>query len=424
MPKRKRPYQSNTQADVLETLVHSKKLLQRALKLAKGFERQKLGKRLKLAESKGEDVSRINREIAVWKGLELSEVSENYLYARILKVKRFAESGLLPEEVLRGKKEKEGLGEEERTALNNVTSGMCNMKCVKEAMEEVLRGLYLVMRIPLPEELGKGKGSKEEKVPKGILKGAKKIEDPNQKEEEFDEGGEPVWDGFESGGEESPEMDSEDLSRYDALLGSSDSGSSDEDDDRGAQLSTRRPSRPTKRLSLSLSPSPSASPPPPTKRPKTKNKPAPAPTKSTTFLPSLLGGYYSGSESSVASDIENTAPPIRKNRPGQMARRAIAEKKFGEKAKHIKSGQPKVAEMWKKARDAKDKGKDTGRNRRAPPTFSRGTGDNAIEVGEKRNRGVGRKDDVGVLHPSWQAAKAAKEAKKSATFRGKKVTFD
>jgi hypothetical protein len=37
---------------------------------------------------------------------------------------------------------------------------------------------------------------------------------------------------------------------------------------------------------------------------------------------------------------------------------------------------------------------------------------------------MGRKDDVGVLHPSWQAAKKAKEAKKTATFQGKRVTFD
>ncbi len=49
------------------------------------------------------------------------------------------------------------------------------------------------------------------------------------------------------------------------------------------------------------------------------------------FLPSLMGGYISGSES--ASDID-VAPPTRKNRRGQRARQAIWEKKYGEKAKH------------------------------------------------------------------------------------------
>ena len=99
-----------------------------------------------------------------------------------------------------------------------------------------------------------------------------------------------------------------------------------------------------------------------------------------------------------------------------MERRKIAEKKFGERAKHIQSGQPKVAEMPNNSKSSRNRG-------RAPPTFSRATGDNAIEVSGKK-RGMGRKDDVGVLHPSWQAAKAAKEAKKSVAFLGKKVTFD
>jgi len=37
---------------------------------------------------------------------------------------------------------------------------------------------------------------------------------------------------------------------------------------------------------------------------------------------------------------------------------------------------------------------------------------------------MGRRDDAGVLHPSWQAAKMRKEMKRPAKFEGKKVTFD
>lgn len=422
MPKRKRPGQSDPKTEVREKLDHSKKILQRALKLAKGFERQKLGKRLKLAQSKNEDVSRINREIEAWKGVELSEAAENYLYARLSKIKRLVESGLLPEDVLRGRKEKEGLSEEEKTALNNVTSGMYNMKCVKEAMEEVLRGLYLAMGIPMPEEVRTGKKGKkeEEEAPKGILKASKmEAEEALPIQNEEAEG--PAWDGFESGEENrsrvkeegNEDMDSEDLSRYDALLGSSDSDASEDDN------IIQRPTSKTSTKDLSVSPSPSASPPPPTKHP--KSKPKSAPPKSTTFLPSLLGGYFSGSES--ASDIEDARPAPRKNRPGQMARRAIAEKKFGQRANHIASGQPKVAEMGKKGREAKERNEKGWNKQGRDPTFSRGTGDNAIEV-KQRKRGAGRKDDVGVLHPSWQAAKAAKEAKQTVAFAGKKVTFD
>ena len=436
MPKRKRAYQSNPQAETLEHLTHSKKTIQRALKLAKGFERQKLGKRLKLAQAKGEDTARINREITAWKGIELSEVAENYLYARIAKVKRFMDSGLLPEEVVRGRKEKEGMGEEERVALNNVTSGMCNTKCVKEALEEALKGLYLAMGIPI--ELGKAKGGKEKEkekekeiMPKGILKDSRRVE-PAKLAEDSDGCEGLERDSMESDEEEGHDIEkddedvnSEDLSRYDALLGSSDSSSSDEDNNNRPQLTKRHPAQ-SKQLSLSLSPSPTTSPPPPSKRLKSKTK-APTTTttapKGTTFLPTLLGGYYSGSES--ASDLENFTPaPARKNRRGQMERRKIAEKKFGERAKHIQSGQPKASEMWKDKREAKSKSS-RGRGGRAPPAFSRATGDNAIEVGGNvKKRGVGRKDDAGVLHPSWAAAKAAKETKMSATFMGKKVTFD
>jgi hypothetical protein len=429
MPKRKRTSPSDPQSAIREKLVQSKKLLQRALKTAKGFERQKLGKRLKNAQTNGTDVSRINREIEALKTLELGEVAEGYLYGRIGKIKRFVESPLLPEEVLGGKKEKEGQSEEEISAVRNVTSGMFNMGCVKVVLEEVLRGLYLDMGIPVPEDVKKGKKVKkqEEKAPKGILKSQKTAEP-------IEQGGESAWDGFESGAEEDEEMDgqdedldSEDLSRYDALLGSdsdSDSNPSDDEDD-GIQRPSTKPSKPTKQQSLSLSPSPSPSPPPPTKRPKTK-PPAAAP-KSTVLLPTLLGGFFSGSDDSSASDIDDPAPaPIRKNRPGQMARRAIWEKKFGAGANHVKSGAPRVAEMGKKGRE-EAKGKERGRGgggfgsgRERP---SRGTGENATEVGGKK-RGMGRKDDAGPLHPSWQAAKAAKEAKKSVAFQGKKVTFD
>ena len=64
-----------------------------------------------------------------------------------------------------------------------------------------------------------------------------------------------------------------------------------------------------------------------------------------------------------------------------------------------------------------------GRDNRPKRDFAQATGENAVAV-EPKKRGMGKKDDVGVLHPSWQAAKKAKEAKKTATFQGKKVTFD
>jgi hypothetical protein len=35
-----------------------------------------------------------------------------------------------------------------------------------------------------------------------------------------------------------------------------------------------------------------------------------------------------------------------------------------------------------------------------------------------------KKDDEGPLHPSWEAAKKVKDAKKGAAFAGQKIVFD
>ncbi|KAJ8108997.1 hypothetical protein OPT61_g7782 [Boeremia exigua] len=62
------------------------------------------------------------------------------------------------------------------------------------------------------------------------------------------------------------------------------------------------------------------------------------------------------------------------------------------------------------------------------------SGENAAPLGKKRVEGAAdkkapKKDDTGPLHPSWAAAKAAKESKKLKIDLGgaksaKKITFD
>ena len=53
--------------EVEDKLVHGKKGLKKALNTAKGFEWQKLCKRIGFATEKGEDVSRLERELKVLK---------------------------------------------------------------------------------------------------------------------------------------------------------------------------------------------------------------------------------------------------------------------------------------------------------------------------------------------------------------------
>lgn len=60
--------------EVEEKLIHGKKGLKKALNTAKGFEWQKLCKRIGFATEKGEDVTRLERELKVLKVRQLSEI--------------------------------------------------------------------------------------------------------------------------------------------------------------------------------------------------------------------------------------------------------------------------------------------------------------------------------------------------------------
>jgi hypothetical protein len=466
MPKRKRvAYEEGEDRSlrmrksmVEEKITQSRKALHRALKVAKGFERQKLGKRLTNAksQSKAEDVERINKEIEVLKALDLSKAGEAHLRKSLLKIKAFAENGLLVE-ALGEEVQRPNLGEEAR-AYNNVTSGLFNMKSVKQTIGQSVAAMYLALGIPAPA--GKDKLNKEPL--KETLKSVNRVpiaetEDSNGLGNEEGSKG-PVWDGFELGDEDgnqelndesgitdedqNGEVDEEAMSGYDALLG----GSSDEESFDEEEYKAKVHAKHTERLSLSPQPSDLRSPPElkstARDKPHKSSRPNPVPIKGSTFLPTLRSGYWEGSESS-ASDIEDEAPPMRKNRPGQMARQAIWEKKFGQRANHIKMGLGPVAERrakdagWDPKKGATDgtervgfghRGRSRGFGKDVPYRAngrieSRGTGENATAVGP-RKRGMGKKDDVGVLHPSWLAAKKAKEAKKAATFQGKKVVFE
>ncbi|KAK3316438.1 Bud-site selection protein [Apodospora peruviana] len=156
------------------------------------------------------------------------------------------------------------------------------------------------------------------------------------------------------------------------------------------------------------------------------------------FLPTLMGGYISGSDSS-ASDLD-LAP--RRNRRGQRARQAIWEKKFKEEARHVKNGTPATRDAgWDMRRGAVEGevGKPWKAGVRNPllekkaarraagirgPAVPSGGGGPAPAPAKGRASSK-KRDDTGPLHPSWEARKKAKAAMpESAPFQGKKITFD
>lgn len=368
---------------------------------------------------------------------------------------------------------------------------MYNTKPVKDAMSQIMTVMYIALEIPEPSRRARGKKPKE--GAKGLRKtlmndefaspetgnmGHDKESDDEEsgKEHSVGEAVEPEdkvsWEGFSSGaGEEENDdegsdnegngddfsFDEEQLSRYDARLGNSsddsDSGSLENDERESSfpppsSIPTHKASKPIKASSISRSPSPiineSKS---ILKAPKLKaDLEAP---KGSVFLPTLMGGYWSGTESE-ASDNESIADlQPRKNRRGQRARRQIAEMKFGNRAKHLaaentgrpsRNGRDDREKDWDMKRGARLSGDGDGapKNRkerrmasvqggRVGRDFRQMTGENAIPVGERKSGGevVKSKNDgpKGVNHPSWIASKKAKDAMRMAPFQGTKVKF-
>ncbi|TGJ81511.1 hypothetical protein E0Z10_g7254 [Xylaria hypoxylon] len=493
MPKRKRGEPS-----LEENLAKWKKELVRGLKAAKGFERQRLSKRLREADP--EKTARLEREILVLKSLDLPQAAHAHLCSSLLKIKGVAESPKLPADIKPLPKPE--LSEEEKLALHNVTSALCNRKQVKDVVEEAIIGTCVALQVPMPDKRNKGKSKekitaakspatrKEEQIDDGddldslgddesedaeepeferipLLK--RKIEKGEGEEDLESDAGSVASESAEFEGFSDSEAEENMFSKYDDLVGGSSdedgSDSEDEDGDESDHVDSR--SRSLRKLALDdISLSSEASDDsdesedealaPPTKKAKVRAvKPVSFNTGNSAFLPSLMGGYISGSES--ASDVD-VAPAIRKNRRGQRARQAIWDKKYGEKAKHHeKEPNPRnsgwdmkrgavddTSKPWKRGivnpfeknnvhperqqqmhgtddRQVRGKGSRDTQERRQPQQQDRSGG---FQPEKPKPRPPPTRDDTGPLHPSWVAAKKAKEGVQKVEFKGKKVTFD
>ncbi|KFA65322.1 hypothetical protein S40285_02695 [Stachybotrys chlorohalonatus IBT 40285] len=458
MPKRKR----SGETDLQELLAKSQVAVQQALKEAKGHERQRLTKRLRDARTTPDKKERLDREVLVLKSLDLHQVARTHLYSSLLKVKAIAASTSLPDEVRAGPP-KLDISEAEKTALHNVTSGLSSRVQVKQAVDRAIHEICEALDVPVPEagkrqKKNKAESKDEEKatLPDKEPLQATKQEDGNQNEGEDDRwGDESDFQGFETdvdepgsvAGDAEPDVEvgeEAEFSKYDDLLGSS---SDEEEEGLDEDLLERYRGKETVNLDdISLSEADSgeesdvdldsddeaelsttmdhnqAKAVPEKKQKKTKSSVAPGPVRDSTFLPSLMSGYISGSES--ASDVD-VAPA--KKRLGQRQRQAIYEKKYGARAKHLqndtkRSGRDQGWDMRRGAVDGDDK------RRRTP--WKQGVRNPLGRDDQRRSAGVPqpvverKKDDEGPLHASWEARKKAKEAQKNVAFEGKKVVFD
>ncbi|KAF7117932.1 hypothetical protein CNMCM5793_007282 [Aspergillus hiratsukae] len=416
--------------------------LSRALKTARAFERQKLGRREKTAksENKPEALARIEEEIKVIKTLNYQSTADKYLFKQLVKTKRIAESPVF----LKFKERKNISTEGPRsTAEANVTARLYKSNPVKNVFPGIMDGIRQLLGLE-GAPAGKKSGPEQKKGSTDQRKSESKEHEP-----------EPALDGRsgpESGSEPdsrtasnsaarstklaSGEADEEgsgidmddaesvDYSHFDARLAPGSGSDSDGESDAEEASDSDDSHNPAHYSDISRSASPD--------QPKKKSKKSTStPATSTTFLPSLtMGGYFSGSESEP-EDLEGVAgPPRRKNRMGQQARRALWEKKYGSGANHIKK---QKENEWKN----RDSGWDTRRGATdgsEGPRGKRGLGQGRADRPRQRDDqprrgppgGSNKKNvnDDKPLHPSWEAARKAKEQKSMAAFQGKKVTFD
>ena len=375
--------------------------------------------------------------------IDLLATAELHVYKSLVKTKSVATSSVFPQYIA-PKVEASNIPHEVTYA--NVTARLYNSNPVKGAMVEVMNTVRNTL------------GLEEDRSRKKRLRAADFGANGNRQSSDIaslgklvtvivpvDQGRhiEPAWDGFgDSDGShiDSIQTDEEDEVGYGQFASrlassSSEEGFSDGDTFRTTGNTGREPNyNPVRDKSLSPSQSPSSlSSTPPINSFKTSQSKAFTALKSTTFLPSLMmGGYLSGSDSDSVVDDEAADIQPRKNRMGQQARRALAEKKYGQRANHLKNeSRDQGWDPRRGAQGADDRGKRArgrGGSRIGSKISRKGmtergaSGANSDPVRPRTEKKPKATD--GPLHPSWEAAKKAKEQKKSVVFEGKKTVFD
>lgn len=460
-----------------DVLNQCRKSLFRSLKVARGFERQKLGRRQKTAkaESNAADTIRLEAEVAALKNLYLPLTAEIHLYKSLLKIKSIASASAIPRYV---QATIDASRKPQQVASVNVQARLFKSGPVQAALTEALRSIRAALGI---EEL---KSNSKKRLRAKDYANDSQANDTNRPvsperegssasrihaQDEDERSGLSVPDRPEDGEDHGVQDDRDENVNYDLyasrLAASSDDESVEEDvegqnhdrdklDDMTITEEENEDSSEEDNTNSNVDDDDDETPPPTNPHPPrpiktTKQPPTNSTTTKTTFLPSLslsLAGYYSGSDSSPRSSSDDNENPTqaRKNRMGQQARRALWEKKFGNNANHVKKGAKRDGDGdggrdRKGALDGHGDGKGRGRGRERGGGRGRGrgsmggtrggrgksmTGANSDPVGVRKAKGTGKKAEEGPLHPSWEAARRAKEqTKMAAPFQGKKVVF-
>lgn len=388
--------------------------------------------------------------------IDLTSLASSHILKVLSKSKPISSSLLFPHWLLMQKESEGKLGERE-TAKRNLIARLYNSNSVKEEMMVVLANVRKAMGVDEGEtEIGKkelkskkwqpqerdesgggdDRGEQDQRIVEEFCALKVKAGTAQSFVEEVGEIFEEEWDGItDLRASEDSEMDLDTFSAgFDnRLAGSSDgedlglpqrdiddewSGEEEADEDDykenpnppaagvvPEQNSKSKAKSKTQQNNIPIIP-----------KPKRSETPKPSSSKMSTFLPTLMSGYISGSDSDINTDnYKNkngpTEPKDRKNRMGQQARRALWEKKFGKNADHVKREEAEQGRKEVERRIKRGKGVDGKK------------GDSA----EKKGKSTEVK---GPLHPSWEAARKMKEQQSKVQEAvmgkpmGKKIVFD
>ncbi|KAF2825169.1 Bud-site selection protein, partial [Ophiobolus disseminans] len=417
-------------------LTSTKKNLTTALRLGAGFERQKHSRRKKTAQAKKDNTAleRLEAEYVVLKGLELEKVADQHLSKTVGKIKSLKDQHALKECVAGIQK-----GSTDAATLN-VLARLYKVAAVKKVVDDAIEELKGICGT---EDVAQTKNGEKEELSKQKRSGIEDTEllsmgdDDDDAFAAFDvriaapSSGDDDSEGSisdderpssvgDSESEHDPEDDLAAESESADDVAFEGSGEDDEKDSSDDDVTINRRIAPPSDVSDSdsdASDSDEAS-----VHAKIAKLKAPV-FSSSAFIPTLSQAAYIAGSESEASDLDAEFAP-RKNRRGQRARQKIAEAKFGAKAKHLEKEERNQG--WDPKRGAVgDNRSRRGTNTGFGPQQS---GQNAIPLGKKKGEEK-KRDDRGELHPSWQAAKMAKEKKqikidiKAPQGAGKKIMF-
>ncbi|KAF9545238.1 hypothetical protein EC957_011111 [Mortierella hygrophila] len=414
---------------ISQKIYHAKKEIRKAFVKAKAFETQRLVKRLREArkaveekENKGEakeedkpvhktkqdltqeDVTKFENEMELVKKMDMDSLSEHAFVTKLAKHPILGSHTLMAPYTTKKETAAASGSQEDAATIQIIEARLTNTKTVKEHMSKLWDEL---------ENIITGKKANEEKNKKR-KRGDDQDEPKNKKGKTQNDTKKAESDSEESEDDEDVEMDGVDMSDI--------SDSEREDDGYDSDG-----------LPLPMG---------------GKSSAGSSSSVASMFIGSLNeGGKKDRKDKKGKKDkndwvdekFDEIYGKVKKNRPGQQARRAKAERKYGKEANHVKKAEEeaKIRAEKKAARKAKQekfnaqRDASTANAQRLPNRRTIGAGDGSASIVQQpkpRAKPVPAGPDLNdpTLHPSWIAKQTEKAAMAAALsgVKSNKITFD